>query len=232
MRSRGFGRGRALRLVAVGTAAAATVALSQATASGTFVGLTGNAADRASSAATFCTSAPSTLFSNGDSWTDETSGATDTNHQTDLDLRVRSSSAGDRHIWVQFVLPAIPDPSHCQLVDATLSLYNKAPVSGRNIDVYRGNPTSRTWTAADITWNNEPINPLGPQATNAQTTSTAGWQAWTVTDHVLAQYAGGVNGNNGFLLRDRTEAAATAREQVYFDRQDAIYSPRLVLTWG
>jgi hypothetical protein len=229
---RGLGRGRVLRLGAVATAVTATVALSQATASGSFVGLTGNASDKASSAATFCTSAPSTLFSVGDSWTDETSGATDTNHQTDLDLRVRSSSAGDRHIWVQFVLPAIPDPSHCQLVDATLSLYNKAPVSGRNIDVYRGNPTSRTWTAADITWNNEPINPLGPQATNAQTTSTAGWQAWTVTDHVLAQYAGGVNGNNGFLLRDRTEAAATAREQVYFDRQDAIYSPRLVLTWG
>jgi hypothetical protein len=88
------------------------------------------------------------------------------------------------------------------------------------------------WTAADITWNNEPINPLGPQATNAQTTSTAGWQVWTVTDHVLAQYAGGVNGNNGFLLSDRTENAATAREQVYYDRQDATYSPRLVLTWG
>ena len=53
-----------------------------------------------------------------------------------------------------------------------------------------------------------------------------------MTEHVAAQYAGGVNGNNGFLLRDRTENAGTPREQVYYDRQDANFSPRLVLTWG
>jgi hypothetical protein len=221
-----------LRLGAVATAAVATVALSQATASGSFVGVSKNAGSSAVSAASFCTSAPTTVSSGGDSWTDGSSGAMDTNHQNDLDLRVRSSSAGNRHVWVQFVLPAIPDPAHCQLVGAALSLYNKAPVTGRNIDVYRGNPTSRRWTAADITWNNEPVNPLGPAATNAQTTSTPGWQVWTVTDHVLAQYAGGVNGNNGFLLKDRAENAATAREQVYYDRQDATSAPRLVLTWG
>ena len=89
MTSRTVSRGRVLRLGALLTVVPAVVALSQATASGSFAGVAKNAGSSAASAATFCTSAPSTLYSGGDAWTDETSGATDTNHQNDLDLRVR-----------------------------------------------------------------------------------------------------------------------------------------------
>jgi hypothetical protein len=227
MTPRASGRGRVARLGALATAVAATVALSQATASGAFAGATGNAANSASSAPTFCTKPPSRPAISGDSWTDESPGYTDTNHQNDLELRVRSSSAGDRHIWIGFDLPANPDPAHCQLVAAKLSLYNKAPASGRYIDVYRGNPNS-PWTAATITWTNEP-GLLTPAATNALTPALPGWQEWVVTTQVQAQYTGG---NNGFVLKDRTENAGTPREQVYYDRQDTAYRPTLVLTWG
>ena len=217
-------RGRLLCGGTFGAAAAATLALTQVTAAGAFAGVNGNAANSVSSAASFCTAAPTTLYSSGDAWTDE--AAQGDNHQTDVELRVRSSSAGDRHIWTGFALPTVP--ARCELTQAKLRYYNKAPVTGRNIDVYRGNPASPLWTAASITWSNEPAV-LGPAATNAATTSVPGWQEWVVTDHVLAQYTAG---NNGFLLRDRTENSATAREQVYYDRQDATYTPSLVLTWG
>jgi hypothetical protein len=207
----------------------ATVALSQATASGSFTGSTGNGANSAVSAATFCTAPQSTLYSTGDSWTDES--ATGTNHQSDLDLRVRSGSStaspGTRsHIWIGFDLPANPDPAHCQLVGATLKAYNRLPVAGRFIDVYRG---TGAWTAATVLWSNEP-GYVGPAATTSVSPSVQGWQQWTVTAQVLAQYAGS---NYGFLLRDRAEnASPTSYEQVYYDRQDATRYPSLVLTWG
>ncbi|MFP5372778.1 MAG: DNRLRE domain-containing protein, partial [Actinomycetes bacterium] len=159
-----------------------------------------------------------------DSWTDE--AATTTTHQNDTEIRVRSSSAGDRHVWTGFALPAVP--ARCELTQARLRYYNMDPDGGRNIDVYRGDPGAPLWTAATIAWSNEPAY-LGPAATNAATTNTPGWQEWVVTDHVLAQYAGG---NNGFVLRDRTETSPTAYEQVYYDRQHATYTPTLVLTWG
>lgn len=229
MTSRASIRARLLRLGALGTAVVATVALSQATASGSFTGITDDAANSASSAATFCTAAADTRYSTGDSWTDES--ATGTNHQSDLDLRVRSgsstSSPGTRsHIWIGFDLPANPDPAHCRLVGATLKVYNRLPAAGRYIDVYRA---SGAWTAATVLWSNEP-GYVGPAATSVATPSVPGWQQWTVTAQVLALYSGS---NYGFLLRDRAEnAVPTSYEQVYYDRQDATRYPSLVLTWG
>jgi hypothetical protein len=219
--------GRLLRLGAFGAAAAATVALTQVPASGAFSGVDGNAANRVASAASFCTAPPSTLSSTGDSWTDESND--DDNHQNDLELRVRSSAGGDRHVWIGFALPAAP--TNCGLTQAKLALYNKTPATGRFIDVYRGNPGPPLWTVAGITWSNEP-GYTGTAATTAATTNVPGWQEWNVTAHVVAQYAGGVNAQNGFLLRDRAENSGTPREQVYHDRQDTTYRPTLALTWG
>lgn len=214
-------RERALHIGALGVAAVATVALTQVPVSGAFSGVSGNTANSVSSAASFCTAAATTLYSSGDTWTDE--AAPSVNHQSNLELRVRSLSAGNRHIWTGFALP--PVPAHCELTQAQLNYYNKTPTSGRNIDVYRG---AALWTADAILWSNEP-GYLGPAVVNAATPSVPGWQEWVVTDHVRAHYAGG---NTGFLLRDRTENSGTSREQVYYDRQNSTYRPNLVLTWG
>lgn len=224
MTPRRRGLSRLVSLGVAGTAAAATFALTQVTASGAFSDVEGNLGNSVSAAASFCTAAPTTLTSSGDSWTDE--AATGANHQNNLELKVRSSSSGDRRIWIGFALPGAPSP-HCAVTEAKLRMYNKVPVSGRNIDVHRG-ATSPLWAASTITWSNQPGS-LGPAVTNAATPAVAGWQEWVVTDHVLAQYAGV---NNGFMLRDRTENSATSSEQVYYDRQDATYRPTLVLTWG
>jgi hypothetical protein len=58
--------------------------------------------------------------------------------------------------------------------------------------------------------------------------TSAGWQTWTVTDHVREQLRAG---NNGFVLQDRNEGAG-AVEQIYEDLQNATYPPTLVLVWG
>jgi large repetitive protein len=223
-------RSTALTAAALGAVATVTVTLAQQPAAGAFTATTGVNGGTVSSASSFCTATPTTLYSTGDSWVDEAAPAA--NHLSDLDLRVRSSSAGDRRVWIGFALPGLPAPStHCQLERATLSFSNNIPVAGRNIDVYRGDPTGPPWTAATVTWDNDP-DFVGSPATNAATTSTPGRQEWDVTAHVVAQYA---DGNNGFLLKDRVENSATttpAREQVYYDRQDTTYHPTLVLTWG
>ncbi len=220
----GGARGRVVRLCAFGTAPAATVALTQVPVSGAFSAVSGNADNSISSAANFCTATPTTLNSSGDTWTDQSS--TTANHQNDTEIRVRTSSGGDQYVWTGFSLPAVP--TGCQLTQAKLRYYNKDPDSGRNIDVYRGDPAAPLWTAATITWSNQPPY-LGPAATNALTTTTAGWQEWGVTSHVLAQYT---DGNNGFVLRDRTVNSATSYEQHYYDRQHTTHTPTLVLTWG
>ena len=220
----GGGRGGIVRLAAFGVGAAATVALTQVPVSGAFSAVNGNAGNSVSSAANFCTATTTMLYSSGDTYTEE--GAAGANHQNDTEIRVRSSNSGDRHVWTGFTLPAVP--TGCQLTQAKLRYWNNDPDPGRNIDVYRGDPASPLWTAATITWSNEPAY-LGPAATNAATTSTLGWQEWVVTDHVVAQYGGG---NNGFLLRDRTENSSTPYEQVYYDRQHTTYTPTLVLAWG
>ena len=217
-------RGGLVRLTGFGVAAAATVALTQVPVSGAFSAVNGNAGNSVASAASFCTAAPTTLYSSGDTWTDESS--TSANHQNNLELRVRSLSGGDRHIWTGFALPTVP--ARCELTQAKLSYYNKTPTSGRNVDVYRGDPTAPLWTAGGITWSNEP-GYLGPAATNAATPASPGWQEWIVTDHVRAQYTAG---NNGFVLRDRSENSGVAYEQVYYDRQNSTFTPTLVLTWG
>jgi hypothetical protein len=221
---RGRGRGRLLRLGAFGAAAAATVGLTQVPVSGAFNGITGNAANTASSAANFCTATSTTLVSTGDSWTDE--AAANYIGQNDTEIRVRSSTSGRRYVWTGFALPTVP--AHCDLVGAQLSYYNKAPSSGRNIDVYRGVTGGTPWTAATLTWANQPGH-TGTAATNAATTSTPGWQRWDVTAHVRAQYSGG---NNGLVLLDRVVNASPGAEQVYYDRQHTTYTPTLVLTWG
>ena len=215
---------RAVRAIALGAAVTATVALTNSTASGAFSASTGSASNSVGAAASFCTASPTTLYSAGDAWTDEAAPAD--NHQYDLDLHVRSSSAGDRRTWVRFTLPSVP--AHCGVAQARLYLYNRAPTGSRFIDVYRGDPAGFQWTAANITWSNQPTG-LGPAATNAATTATAGWQQWVVTGHVDEQYT---DGNNGFVLRDRTEGSATDRQQLYYDRQNVTYYPYLVLTWG
>src|SRR3712207_3451179 len=114
---------RAVRGAALGAAVTATVALTHSTASGALTANTGDSGNSVAAAASFCTASPTTLYSAGDAWTDEAAPAN--NYQSDLNLRVQSSSAGDRRTWIRFTLPSVP--ARCDLVQAQLRLYNWTP---------------------------------------------------------------------------------------------------------
>lgn len=211
-----------LRLAAVALAVTLTVALSRSPASGAFSAVTGTSGS-VGTAADFCTApGPVTLTAAGDSWINQQ--APGNNYGVDTALNVRSAPSNNQRILVRFALPV--QPAGCSLASATLRLYNRTPTTGRVIDAYRGDPASAQWTAAGVTWTNQPA--VAGTAVGSTTVATAGWQTWTVTAHVQAQYAGT---NNGFLLRDRTEGTASPAGQVYDDLQHATNGPRLVLTW-
>jgi hypothetical protein len=209
-------------LAALGAAAALTVVLAEDPARSAFTGVTSSSGNSVSAAANFCTSTGTTLTASGDSWIDSSASAA--NNGGAVSLLVKSSTAANQRAVIRFTLPALP--TGCVLSAAEVRMYNISPVSGRTIDVYRGDPAAPLWAEGTVTWANQP--PAVGTAVPSTTGSTAGWQTWTVTDHVLDHYAGI---NNGFIVRDRTESASGTAEQRYSSREGAI-PPELVLTWG
>jgi len=217
-------------LAALGIAAVLTVTLAQVPVQAAFRATSGSTGNSVGSAASFCTAAPTTLYSAGDAWVDR--NAATTNTQNDVELRVLASPSLTRRIWIRFDLPASPGP-HCSVAQARLRFYNKTPTANRDVVVRRGTASATPWTADMITWNNQPV-PTGTAvgSETAKTTWTPGWQYWNVTTLVNEQDAGGTTGNNGLVLLDGAESSGSGQQQVYFDRQDATYHPTLVLTWG
>jgi hypothetical protein len=111
----------------------------------------------------------------------------------------------------------------CSMTAATLRLYATSSSSGRTIGVYQANGA---WTEGGVTWSNQPAT-TGSAATAA---SGSGLRSWDVTSHVAAMMAGT---NNGFLIRDQSEAALLSlRAQVYQSREGTPdgQDPELVLT--
>lgn len=219
MTARRGGRGRFLRLGAFGVAVASTVGLTQVPVSGAFTGITGNTTNTATASSNFCTATPNTVTvpMTGDAWVDEE--FPDDNHQDDRDLRVRTSGF-DYQAWAGFDLASVPIPPHCQVAQATLKYWNKTPVSGQRVDVFRG---ASSWIATEIDYNNKPSRT--GTAASSFTPSVAGYQTWDVTLHVRNQYT---NGNYGFVL---VAAGTTGPLQVYSDRVSP-NPPSLELTWG
>ena len=161
-----------------------------------------------------------TVVAAADAWIDEAnanqnSGSTGT-------LQVRSSNtSGNQRALVRFALPAVP--AGCSVTAATLRLYASSQIIGRTIDVHRA---ASPWDEGTVTWN------TGPGATGTAagslTLGVAGWQEWTVTAQVIAQYAS----NNGFVVRDGTEGAVLPLQQIYRSRESGTNRPELVVTFG
>ncbi len=171
--------------------------------------------------ANFCTSpGSSTVIATADTYVDQT--AATTNYSTNTNLLVRSRTTnGNARALLQFTLPTVP--ANCAVSSATLQVYNATPTTGRTIDVYRA---AAAFTASTVTWNTQPATT--GTAVGSTTTATAGTQSWTVTAHVQAMYTT----NNGFVLRDRTESAATAQLQTYRSQNNATNKPQLVVNWS
>ena len=173
-----------------------------------------------------CTPGSQTVTADKDTWVYE--GAPTTNGDalvgSNVDLFVQSRDGSrDARALLSFPLPSIP--AECSLSGATLRFYNEAPTSSRTIDVYQ---LGGAWNETTVTWNTQPAT--SGSAAQSVTTSTAGYQTWTVTTQVSAMYAGT---NHGFLVRDNSEGSGTQRLQTYRSREDTGGTPpELVVSWS
>jgi hypothetical protein len=162
-------------------------------------------------------------------------------------VNVRSNVGANRRTYLRFDLtacsPAIPAGAIVKV--ARLRLFLTAqPGSCRTEDVFR---VAASWTEAGITWNNQPFgttvnNPASGLRTDAitvgpspcQNTATNAYvTGWVVTTDVQAFVSGSAI-NNGWMIRDDAENAATSQNATYATKEAANLSraPQLAVTYS
>lgn len=168
-----------------------------------------------------CASGSSTVTATADTWVNQAAPTAVNGTATTMSVRSRTGQA--RRSLVTFTLPTLP--AGCSVTAATLRLYNQTPAAGRTIDVYRA---AAAWVETTVNWNTQPATT--GTAVGVTTLATAGYQQWTVTAHVQAQYTT----NYGFVVRDRTETGGTTRTQTYRTHEHATTTtrPKLIVNWG
>lgn len=216
----------ARRLVAMVLAAGLTVLLAQSTTTAAFTATTGDTGNRANTAATFCTTpGTDTVTAGEDTVSNGTAGQTGTTNGSSTTMPVGISPTAAGYGYIRFDLTPYPARNRCTITAATLTLY-ASTAQAATMDVFRA---ASTWTAATLTWDNQPGR-TGSAAT-ITVTATVGEHNYPVRDHVRAMYAGP---NYGFVVKDQLDVSGTTRYQVYdsFDHGTASRRPKLVITWG
>ena len=161
-----------------------------------------------------------TVVASADTWVDENNPTQNFGGTGTLQVQSRNTSRNQRSL-VRFALPAVP--AGCSVTAATLRLYADSQIIGRTIDVHQA---ASAWDEGTVTWNTSP-GATGT-AVGSLTLGVAGWQEWTVTAQVIAQYTS----NNGFVVRDGTEEAVLPLQQIYRSRESGTNRPELVVSFG
>ena len=165
-----------------------------------------------------------TVVASTDAWIDEANPTQNFASTGTLQVQSRNSGRNQRAL-VRFTLPSVP--AGCSVTAATLRLYANSSIAGRTIDVYRA---AAPWNEGTVTWNTRP-GTTGT-AVGSASLGAAGWQQWTVTTQVIAQYTT----NDGFVVRDSTESQNPGQlQQIYRSREASgtpNNRPELVVTFG
>lgn len=205
-------------------AVALTVALTQNTTTAAFTAQTSDTTNQVTAKASFCVSPGSTTLTVAtDAAVNQASPTS--NYGTNTTIGVASGVGANAYTLLQFSLATqAPLPHGCRVTSAQLSVYATGPTASRTLVAHRA---SGTWTST-VTWNT--VGRPGPAGTAATTPSraTAGWQTWDVTVLTGELYAGP---DNGFLLKDATDGAATTAYQ-YWASSEAGSPATLAITWG
>lgn len=222
-------RRRALRVqvawpaLAIAFLAVLTVVLAQAPAGAAFNTTTANGGNTVQAAASFCVAPGSRSLVVHDAYTDQ--GDPAATHQSDVDLHVRSQSGNNAYTWLLFDLSPTALPDNCVITAANLQVYNYSPSpTTRSIAVHRA---AAPWSAASITWNNQPGVTGSPVATNRP--GSASYQSWNVAGIMQTQYD---SGNYGFRLSDASTNLGSTYENLYYDQNQTSTPPRLTISWG
>jgi hypothetical protein len=182
---------------------------------------TDNPNSRFTAAAAFGTNCPAqvTLTPVHDTYVDQSQP--DQAYGSAATLVVRSAVDANARSLLDF---SLPPAQGCAVTSAVLRLYSTASTGGRTLEAVRaGSP----WTDTTVTWTTRP----GGTGTPATAVTTAnGWQAIDVTSQVADEYG---YGDDGLIVRDAAEGAATAAGQSFVSSEGpASEQPQLVLTFG
>lgn len=206
-----LGAGAFVIVLATGVALAATIGVSSTKLT--------TSTRAASIAATTCTLSAA----DADSYVNEASAGSNFGTATTLD--VRSSSAGDRRVFVQFSLTTCSIPANSLITAANLKLrMYAAPTASRTYEAHR---VSASWTETGITWTNQPA--VAASATSSVVTGTTSnvTLTWAVTADVQAYVDG--TANNGWRIKDLTENSSTARTGQFRSAEYGTASQRPIL---
>jgi hypothetical protein len=210
---------------AVAVAVGLTVALTQNTTGAVFTGQTGNAGNQVTAGPQFCISpGPATpLVTTGDAAVYQAN--TGGQYGSTTSIGVGSAVNANAYSYMTFTLPSAP--SGCVLSSAVLKVY-ASQSQAATISVSRA---SVAWNPATITWATvgKPV-PAGTPV-NVAVPGGAGFQQFTVTQLTKELMAGP---DYGFMLKDATDDAASARYQTWDSLEGATPAqrPQLTLTWG
>jgi hypothetical protein len=212
------------RLVGLGMAAALTIGLAQNTTTAAFSGQTVDTGNRASTAATFCTTPGTTAPPLNVALDAAAYEVQPGNNYSATPIGVGTGATGDAYTYLKF--PRAPVPPRCTVTAATLHVYARTPTAPATIDVYRaGGPWDNT-----LTWNS-PRPGWAGTAVSTAVSASAGWLQWTVTTLTQELYAGT---DYGFLLKDSVDHHPTVtRYQTWESREsDLTKAAYLVVSWG
>ena len=165
-----------------------------------------------------CPTTTVTLTAVADTWVGQ--AASGTAYGGEALLRVESRRSANARALVRFDLPALG--AGCRVVDARLQLDITSTSPNRTLQAIR---VSGSWSESTVTWRTQPST----SGTAALATSGGSTTDWSVTSQMRSMY---VTGNRGFLVRDRSESAASALQAFQSRESGAEHAPRLVVTIG
>lgn len=170
-----------------------------------------------------------TAVATADTYVDE--AAPTTTYGSATTIKVRSQQNANQRSLIRVDLAGCSIPQNASVKTARLDLYLvTAPSNSRS---YGTHAASASWDEATATWNAQPAAATTPTATTATGTSAGVTLSWDVVADVRA-FVSGTGTNNGWLLKDQSEAAAdpgVAGEFASREDTSAARRPTLVISY-
>lgn len=146
------------------------------------------------------------------------------------DLRIRSSTLGNRRSFVRFDLSSCAIPAAARVTNATVTLYlTQSPNSSRTYEIRR---VTAGWAEGTVTFANQPATAAAATSTTSTGTTSGVTLSWPVTTDAQA-FAAGTATNNGWRVVDSSEGALLAIDSTFGARERASAGerPQLIVTY-
>ncbi len=191
---------------------------------------------------------PKTVAGESDTWADQKNPTTNNGTAATVNVAAQTTGTNQRGFYL-FTLSSclVNPPSTVTVLSATLNLFvKKLPPSCRTYDIFR---VTAGWTETGLTWNNQPGPATTASNTPASSTRTSSMGIGSVStcaNHTASVYAGfdvttdvaaflaGTAGNDGWMIRDDAEDAASNQPGQFGAREANLLTqpPELLITYA